>query len=384
MNLPAAPSSKLPQVGTTIFSVMSKMAADYNAINLSQGFPDFPVDEALINLVHKHMRDGHNQYAPMQGVPALREAISVKMQKCYGKTYDPNTEITITSGATQAIYTAITALVKEGDQVLIFNPAYDCYIPPVLLNGGIPIHHELRAPYFKPNWDEVKKVVSRRTKLIIVNSPHNPSGFIWAKEDMIELEKLVVATGAYVLSDEVYEHIVFDGAMHQSAARFEALAAHSLIVASFGKTFHATGWKLGYICGPSTLMAEFQKVHQFLVFSANTPMQYAIAEYLQDARHYEGISDMYQRRRDLFINALHRSRFTLLPSEGTYFQLLNYSAISKKKEVKFAEELTQKHGVASIPVSVFYPKAKDQFLLRFCFAKGEETLLRAAERLCAL
>ncbi len=378
---PSVPSSKLPQVGTTIFTVMSKMAADHHAINLSQGYPDFAVDEGLMHAVQRHMMEGRNQYAPMQGVAALREAISAKMSKCYGRHYNPDTDITVTAGATQAIYTAITALVKEGDEVLVFTPAYDCYVPPIVLNGGTPVYFELKAPHFRPNWDEVKRHVNRKTKLIIVNTPHNPSGTIWTEEDMLALEKLVVSTGAFVLSDEVYEHIVFDGQQHQSAARFEALAAHSLIVASFGKTFHATGWKIGYICAPPYLMSEFRKVHQYLVFSVNTPMQHALAEYIADEARYNHIASMYQQRRDFFLRALEGSRFTAEPAQGSYFQLLNYSAISKKKELKFAEELTQKHGVAAIPVSAFYPQAKDQMVLRFCFAKNEETLSAAAEKL---
>lgn len=385
MITPAAPSTKLPQTGTTIFAVMSKMAAEHGALNLSQGFPDFPVSEELIELVEKYMREGRNQYAPLEGTPALRQAISAKMQKLYnGRNYDPETEITVTSGATQAIFTAITALVKEEDEVIVFTPAYDCYVPPILLSGGKPVFVELEAPHFRPDWDEVKKRVNRKTKLIIINSPHNPSGTVWTADDMRALEKLVVSTGAYVLSDEVYEHIVFDGAEHQSAARFEALASHSLIVASFGKTFHATGWKMGYICAPKALMKEFRKVHQYIVYCVNHPMQAALADFLGNEANYTGISSMYQARRDFFINALEGSKFKITPSQGTYFQLLNYSEISRKKEVKFAEELTKVHGVASIPVSVFYPQPREQYVLRFCFAKGEETLIAAAEKLKAL
>lgn len=381
---PVFPSSKLPQTGTTIFTVMSKMAADHGAINLSQGFPDFPVDEVLIDLVHKHMREGRNQYAPMQGVQELREAISVKMEKLYGHSYNPDSEITVTAGATQAIYTAITALVKEEDEVMIFTPAYDCYVPPVVLNGGTPVYVELTRPNFRPDWEEVKKRVNRKTKLIILNSPHNPTGAVWHEDDMKQLEKIVVSTGAFVLSDEVYEHIIFDGARHESAARYPGLVAHTLIVASFGKTFHATGWKMGYIAGPAYLMSEFRKVHQYLVFSVNTPVQYALAEYLRDASHYEGISAMYEQRRNLFLEAIKGSRFKAIPSRGTYFQLLNYSDITRKKEVNFAEELTKKHGVAAIPVSVFYPQPKDNHVLRFCFAKNEDTLREAAAKLNAL
>ncbi len=360
------------------------MASECGAINLSQGFPDFPVDSKLIDLVSKYMHEGMNQYAPMQGLPALRSALSGKIERCYGRHYAADAEITITAGATQAIYTAITALVKEGDEVIIFTPAYDCYAPPVLLNGGKPVYVELPAPHFKPDWDEVKKRVNRKTKLIIINSPHNPSGAIWSANDMRELEKLVVNTGAFVISDEVYEHMVFDGQEHHSAARFDALAAHSLIVASFGKTFHATGWKLGYIYGPGALMQEFRKVHQYLVFSVNTPIQCAIAEYLQAPERYESLPAAYQKKRDQFLNAIEGSRFKAIPTEGTYFQLLSYKAISRRKEVNFAEELTRKHGIASIPISVFYPQGKEQCLLRFCFAKGEQTLYEAAEKLKAV
>ena len=381
MQSPVDISSKLPKLGTTIFTVMSKMAAETGAINLSQGFPDFPADVHLIELVEKHMREGRNQYAPMAGVEVLREEISKKIEKTYGRRYDPETEITVTAGATQAIYTAITALVKEEDEVLIFTPAYDCYVPPILLNGGRPVYVQLKAPHYKVNWDEVKRLVTRKTKLILINSPHNPTGTIWTDEDMRELEKLAVNSDALVLSDEVYEHIVFDGARHESAARYEELAKRSMIVASFGKTFHVTGWKVGYIYGPENLMAEFRKVHQYLVFAVNTPIQHALADYLQSPHHYEGIAEMYQKKRDLFLKALEPGKFKAIPTQGTYFQLLNYSAITKKGELKFAEELTRKNGVAAIPVSVFYHKPLEQFTLRFCFAKSDDTLLEAAEKL---
>lgn len=380
----SVPSSKLPQTGTSIFTVMSQMAAECGAINLSQGFPDFPVDPALIDLAAKYMKEGYNQYAPMAGLSALREAIAEKTRRLHGRTYNPETEVTVTAGATQAIFTAITALVKEEDEVLIFSPAYDCYVPPVLLCGGKPVFAELRAPDFCPDWDEVKRRVNRKTKLIIINTPHNPSGTVWTEDDMRELEKIVVSTGAFVLSDEVYEHIVFDGAEHHSAARFEALAAHSVITASFGKTFHATGWKMGYAIAPEALMREFRKVHQYLVFCVNHPLQRALADYLADEKNYLNVSPMYEARRDYFIKALEGSRFKVVPAQGTYFQLLNYSEISKKSEVKFAEELTRKHGVASIPVSVFYPQPQEQRILRFCFAKHPDTLASAAEKLKAL
>ncbi len=381
MQSPVDISSKLPKLGTTIFTVMSNMASETGAINLSQGFPDFPVDAHLLELVEKNMRDGRNQYAPMAGVEVLREEISKKIEKTYGRHYDPATEITVTAGATQAIYTAITALVKEEDEVLIFTPAYDCYVPPILLNGGRPVYVQLKGPHFKVNWEEVKRLVTRKTKLILINSPHNPTGTIWTDEDMRELEKLAVNSDALVLSDEVYEHIVFDGHRHESAARYEELAKRSMIVASFGKTFHVTGWKMGYIYGPENLMAEFRKVHQYLVFAVNTPIQHALAEYLQSPQHYEGIADMYQKKRDLFLKALEPGKFKATPAQGTYFQLLNYSAITKKGELKFAEELTRKNGVAAIPVSVFYHKPLEQFMLRFCFAKSDDTLLEAAEKL---
>lgn len=381
MLAPADLHSKLPNTGITIFSVMSKMAADFNAINLSQGFPDFPIDPLLASMAQKHIEEGRNQYAPMQGLPALRQSLAQKIQRSYGRKYDPDKEITITAGATQAIYTAISALVREGDEVIVFTPAYDCYVPAILMNGGKPVYVQLRSPNFEVHWEEVKKVVNRKTRLIIINTPHNPTGIVWSEDDMRELEKLVVNSDALVLSDEVYEHIVFDGCKHHSAACFDELARRSVIIASFGKTFHVTGWKIGYICGPENLMAEFRKVHQYLVFSVNTPLQYAIHDYLADETRYTGVAGMYQKKRDLFLSALEPGRFEARPSMGTYFQLLNYSNMSKKSETKFAEELTKKHGVASIPVSVFYHNPLEQFVLRFCFAKSDEVLLEAAGRL---
>jgi len=379
MRSPVDISTKLPKVGTTIFTVMSKMAADHGAINLSQGFPDFEVDPVLSDLVTKYLKEGKNQYAPMQGVPGLREALSSKIEKTYGTSYDPDKEINITAGATQAIFTAITALVKEEDEVIVFTPAYDCYVPPIILNHGKPVYVQLKAPDYKVNWDEVKKVITRKTRMIIINTPHNPTGTIWSKEDMAELEKLAVSSDALVLSDEVYEHIVFDGEEHWSAARFPELAKRSLIVGSFGKTFHVTGWKLGYIYGPANLISEFRKVHQYLVFTVNTPMQYAIADYLSAPEHYNSIAKMYQNKRDAFLGHLDGSRFRAKPSQGTYFQLLDYSDLSRDGEVKYAEKLTKEHKVASIPVSVFYHKPVEQSMLRFCFAKSDETLEAAAE-----
>ncbi|HKL03287.1 MAG TPA: methionine aminotransferase [Cryomorphaceae bacterium] len=373
--------SKLPDVGTTIFAVMSKMAADSGAINLSQGFPDFPIDPQLTELVYKNMKKGHNQYAPMQGVPALREAIANKIKHTYGADYDPDTEVTVTAGATQGIYTTISALVSEGDEVIVFTPAYDCYLPAVKLNNGTARHYQLSAPDYKVDWQEFRKLVNPRTKLIILNTPHNPTGTVLGESDMQELEEIITNSNAFLLSDEVYEHITFDGQSHASAARYPKLAARSLIVASFGKTFHATGWKIGYIYGPEYLMKEFRKVHQYLVYTINTPMQYALAEYLKSPENYENISSMYEEKRDLFLDSIKGSRFKAIPSGGTYFQLLDYSDISDEKEVPFAEKLTKEHGVAAIPVSVFYENKREQQVLRFCFAKNDETLIEAANKL---
>jgi len=384
MRSPVDISTKLPQVGTTIFTVMSRMAHDHGAINLSQGFPDFDVDPVLIDLVTKHMKEGRNQYAPMGGAPVLREAIAKKTYELHGASYDPDTEITVTAGATQAIHTAITALIKEEDEVIVFTPAYDCYVPPIILNHGKPVYVQLKAPDFRVDWEDVKKVITRKTKLIIINSPHNPSGAVWDEDDMKQLEKLAMNSDALVLSDEVYEHIVFDGKKHWSASKFPELAKRSLVVGSFGKTFHVTGWKLGYILAPENLMKEFRKVHQYLVYCVSAPMQYAIADYLEVPDRYNNIAAMYQEKRDTFLNHIKDSRFKARPSSGSYFQLLNYSAISKMGEVKFAEKLTKEHGVASIPVSVFYHQPVEQFTLRFCFAKSDETLEKAAAILKAL
>ncbi|MEM9053126.1 MAG: methionine aminotransferase [Bacteroidota bacterium] len=377
MRSPVDISTKLPKVGTTIFTVMSKMAQDHGAINLSQGFPDFEVDPLLISFVSKEMRDGNNQYAPLAGAMPLREAIAKKTKDLHGANYNPETEITVTAGATQAIFTAITALVKEEDEVIVFTPAYDCYVSPIILNGGKPVYVQLKGPDFKVNWGDVKKVVTRKTRLIIINSPHNPSGSVWSEEDMKELEKLATNSDALVLSDEVYEHIVFDGKKHWSASKFPELAKRSLVVASFGKTFHVTGWKLGYIIAPENLMKEFKKVHQYLVFCVNAPMQLAIANYLEEPSRYNDIAKMYEKKRDTFLAQLEGSRFKFKPTEGSYFQLLDYSSISKLDEVKFAEKLTKENGVASIPVSVFYHQPLEQNCLRFCFAKSDETLEKA-------
>lgn len=376
-------SSKLPDVGTTIFTIMSKLAVDHGAVNLSQGFPDFECSQKLIERVENYMKKGMNQYAPMPGVISLREAISKKTELLYGYKYDPDTEITVTAGATQAIFTAISAFVKENDEVIIFEPAYDCYQPAIQLNGGKTLYSRLQMPDYSINWDEVKKLISQRTRMIIINSPHNPTGAVLKKEDMITLQKLVEGTSIIILSDEVYEHIIFEGE-HQSVVRFSKLAERSLIISSFGKTYHTTGWKVGYCLAPALLMAEFRKVHQFNVFSVNTPVQYAIADHLHDEAEYIGLADFYRQKRDMFSSMLKGSRFTLLPCSGTYFQLLGYEHISDEKDTEMAKKMTIENKIASIPISVFYHSSVDNKVLRFCFAKNEQTLEKAAKILHAV
>ena len=373
--------SKLPKTGTTIFTIMSGLANEHKAINLSQGFPGFPVSDELIALVNEQMKKGFNQYAPMPGVMALRERIAEKVSKLYTYDYNADTEITITAGGTQAIFTAITAVVREGDEVLIFDPAYDSYAPSVLLAGGIPVHIDLKAPEYKINWTEVKKMINQRTRMIILNTPQNPTGSVLSAKDMMQLEKLTNNSDIIILSDEVYEHIIFDGLEHQSVMRYPKLAERSFVVFSFGKTFHATGWKTGYVLAPANLMAEFRKVHQFNVFAANTPIQYALAEFMKNENHYKGIEKFYQQKRDQFQKMLAPSRFNILPCHGSYFQLLDYSKITDEKDTEYAKRLTIENGVASIPVSVFYQRGIDNKLLRFCFAKDDNTLEQAAERL---
>jgi methionine transaminase len=378
MKYPNLINSKLPNVGTTIFTVMSKLAADHNAINLSQGFPDFNCDEQLVSLVNKYMTAGQNQYAPMAGLIGLREMLAEKTQALYGAVYHPETEITITAGATQAIYTAISAIIRENDEVIIFEPAYDCYQPAIELNGGKTIYMQLKAPNYTIDWEEVKKVMNHHTKMIIINTPHNPTGSILSKEDLLMLEKLTKDTDIIIISDEVYEHIIFDGQPHQSVARFPKLAERSFIISSFGKTYHTTGWKIGYCVAPQNLMAEFRKVHQFLVFSCNTPIQLALAEFLKQREPYLQLGNFYQQKRDYFIQHIKNSKFELIPAAGTYFQLLNYKKLSKEKDTDYAIQLTKEFGIASIPISVFYHEQEDNQVLRFCFAKKEETLEKAA------
>ena len=373
--------SKLPKVSTSIFTIMSKMALDHGAINLSQGFPDFEVDKELIDLVLQQMQKGHNQYAPMAGVPALREQISNLTFDLYGTRYNPETEITVTSGATEALFCAITALVQEEDEVLVIEPAYDSYIPAIELSGGNPVTVSLEYPDYTIDWEKVKKIINQRTRVIIINSPHNPTGSTLKESDLQELEKLVENNDIFVISDEVYEHILFDGQSHQSIARFPGLVDKSMIISSFGKTFHATGWKVGYCLAPERLTTEFRKVHQYVTFSTITPIQYALAEYMQDRTRITQLGAYYQQKRDYFLELMQDSPFKPLQSEGSYFQLMSYEGISDEADTDFAARLTRDYGVASIPVSVFYRNREDHKVLRFCFAKQNETLEAASKKL---
>lgn len=374
--------SKLPNLETTIFSIMSALAHKHNAINLSQGYPNFKSDQKLIDLVSKAMNSGHNQYAPMPGGFKLREAITNKYDLLYNSTYHPENEITVTAGATQAIFSAITAFIKPNDEVIVFRPAYDCYIPTVELNGGKVVSIQLKNPDYKVNWNEVKQKISSKTKMIIINTPHNPSGTVFSKNDMLQLQELTQGTNIIILSDEVYEHIIFDNEKHQSVCLFPDLKSRSFITASFGKTFHNTGWKIGYCCAPKDLMEEFRKVHQFNVFSVNHPIQIALAEYLNTPNHYLELPELFQEKRDLFLGLIKGSRFTFTPSKGTYFQILDYSNISDENDFDLAIRLTKENGIASIPISVFNENKLDNKVLRFCFAKTDDTLKRGAEILC--
>ena len=373
--------SRLPQVGTTIFSVMSALAAQCGAVNLGQGFPDFDCDSALLDAVGQAMRAGHNQYAPMAGVPALRQAVATKIEATHARPYCPEAEITITAGATQAILTAILAIVHPGDEVIVLDPCYDSYVPNIALAGGVAVRVPLTPGTFRPDFDKISAAITPRTRAIIINSPHNPSATTWSEGDMRQLQDLLAPTDILLISDEVYEHMVFDGATHQSAARFDGLAARAFIVSSFGKTFHVTGWKVGTVAAPAPLMAEFRKVHQFNVFSVNTPMQYGLAHYLQDPAPYLQLSAFYQAKRDLFRQGLEGSRLRLLPATGTYFQCVDISAVSDLSEADFCQWLTREVGVAAIPLSAFYGDGFDQRVVRFCFAKQDDTLRAAIERL---
>jgi methionine transaminase len=381
-------TSRLPQVGTTIFTVMSALATEHRAVNLGQGFPDFGCDPALLDAVDAAMRAGHNQYPPMTGVPALREAMASKVEKLYGRRYDANSEITVTAGATQAILTAILAIVHPGDEVVVLEPCYDSYVPNIALAGGTVVRVPLKPGSFRPDFDAIAAAITPRTRAILVNSPHNPSGMCWTDAEMRQLDDLLAPTDVLLISDEVYEHMVFDGQLHHSAARYPGLAARAFIVSSFGKTYHVTGWKVGTVLAPAPLMAEFRKVHQFNVFTVNTPMQHALAAYMANPAPYLDLPAFYQRKRDLFRDGLAGTRFKLLPGEGTYFQCVDISALAVPErdlpEADFCRWLTQEIGVAAIPLSAFYGNGFDQKVIRFCFAKKDETLGEALKRLSRL
>ncbi|HNZ91248.1 MAG TPA: pyridoxal phosphate-dependent aminotransferase [Acidovorax sp.] len=379
-NTPTFPS-KLPQVGTTIFTVMSALAAEHGAVNLGQGFPDFECDPTLVNAVTQAMRAGHNQYPPMPGVPALREAVSSKIEALHGRKYCPSTEITITAGATQAILTAILAIVHTGDEVIVLDPCYDSYAPNIELAGGTVVRVPLTPGTFRPDFARIGAAITPRTRALIINSPHNPSATVWSVADMLALQDLLAPTNILLISDEVYEHMVFDSAEHQSAARFPGLYARAFVVSSFGKTFHVTGWKVGTVAAPESLTTEFRKVHQFNVFTVNAPMQHGLAEYLKDPAPYLQLPAYYQAKRDLFRQGLEGSRLKLLPSKGTYFQCVDISAVSNLNESDFCQWLAREVGVAAIPLSAFYGDGFDQGVVRFCFAKKEDTLMKALERL---
>ncbi len=371
-------TSKLPNVGTTIFTEMSALANAHNAVNLSQGFPNFQTDQRLSDLVTEAMNKGLNQYAPMRGVLVLREEISLKFKRLYNSTYNPESEIVITSGATQAIFTIISAFVHQDDEVILFKPAYDCYQPAIELNKGRVVPIQLEHPNYRVDWQEVEGKINSKTKMIVVNTPQNPSGTIFSKEDMLNLERLTKGTNIIVLSDEVYEHMIYDDQSHQSVCLFPELKKRSFITASFGKTFHNTGWKIGYCCAPSELMDEFVKVHQFNVFSANHPIQVALAEYLKTPEHYLELPKFFQQKRDLFLSLIQDANFDFIPSQASYFQLLDYSKITDENDVDFAIRLTKEFKIASIPMSVFNENNLDFKVLRFCFAKTDETLKAAA------
>jgi len=377
-------ASKLPTVGTTIFTVMSRLAAEHHAINLSQGFPDFDCAPELRALLAKYVNAGFNQYAPMAGILPLREAIAAKVEALYGTSYDPEHEVTVVPGATYAIFTAVAALVRPGDEVLLFEPAYDSYAPAVEVAGARPQYVQLRYPDYSIDWDAVQRAITPRTRMMIINTPNNPTATVLSGEDLRMLEGILRATGIVVVSDEVYEHIVFDGHRHQSVASFPGLAERSIVVSSFGKTYHVTGWKVGYALAPRELMAEFRKVHQFNAFVTNSPVQYALAEYMQNRDAYLSLAAFYQKKRDYFLEGVGASRFRPLPSRGTFFQNLCYDAVSDERDTDLAIRLTRERGIASIPVSVFYREPPAHRVLRFCFAKSEDTLARGAEILCRL
>ena len=370
--------SKLPDVGTTIFTIMSKMAADHGAINLSQGFPNFEVDPILKDLVDHYIKTDHNQYAPMTGIPELRKAIADKKKLLYDIDLDADQEITITNGATEAIYSTISALISSGDEVIVFEPAYDSYVPAIQVNNGITRPIRLKSPNYKIDWAEVRRTVTDRTRMFIFNTPHNPTGSIWSEEDIQELRAITKDTDIFVLSDEVYQHLIYDGAQHESVLRYDDLYQRSIVAMSFGKTFHATGWRIGYVIAPPLISSEIRKVHQFNTFSINRPLQHALADYLSIPDRYLSLNMFFQKKRDLFIDAIKDSRFKLLPCHGTYFILASYQDISDKDDQSFARWMTKERGVAVIPISSFYTDDTDEQIIRFCFAKTDDLLLRAA------
>lgn len=374
-------ASKLPDVGTSIFTVMSRLANEHQAINLSQGFPDFDCDPALVDAVVRAMRAGHNQYAPMPGVLALREAIAAKVEQCYGPRYDPAAEVLVTSGATAGLYATLTALVRPGDEVVVFEPCYDSYVPVIRLSGGTPVFASLRYPDYRVDWDEVRRAVTSKTRLILINTPHNPTGTVLSPGDMRQLAAIVDGTDIIVVSDEVYEHIIFDGHRHESVLRYPEIRSRAVAISSFGKTYHTTGWKVGYAVAPAPILAEITRVHQFVTFTVHTPSQVGIAEYMAADPAASVLPAFYQEKRDQFLSLTAGSRFKPLPCHGTYFQLMDYSAVSKDDDRATAEWLLETHGVASIPVSAFLYKDTGGPVLRFCFAKKAETLEAAAERL---
>jgi methionine aminotransferase len=381
--MPASVSvtSKLPDVGVSIFAVMTRLANEHGAINLSQGFPDFDCDPALVEAVAAAMRAGHNQYAPMPGVLALREALAAKIQRCYGATFDPLTEIQIVSGATAGLYATLSAFVHPGDEVVLFEPCYDSYVPVIRLSGGVPVFASLRYPDYRVDWDEVKRAITPRTRAILVNTPHNPTGIAWTADDMRQLAALVDGTEILLIGDEVYEHVIFDGREHQSLLRYPDLRSRACVISSFGKTYHTTGWKVGYCIAPKPILAEVQRVHQFMTFTVHTPSQVAFAEFVSRDPEASTLPAFYQQKRDQFLQLIEGSRFTPLACEGTYFQLLDYSAISRERDTDMAMRLLKENGVASIPCSAFLYKDAGGPVLRFCFAKKDSTLRAAAERL---
>jgi methionine aminotransferase len=374
-------ASKLPATGLSIFAVMSRLAEEHGAINLSQGFPDFDCAPELVEAVTRHMRDGHNQYAPMQGVRVLREALSRKIELLYGRRYDPATEILVTSGATEGLYSTLTALVRAGDEVVLFQPAYDSYAPTVQLSGGTPVFVTLRGPEYRIDWDEVRRAVTPRTRVIVINSPHNPTGTILDRADIRELARVLQGTDTLVVSDEVYEHIVFDGARHESLARHPEIAERAVVISSFGKTYHATGWKVGYCAAPEAIATEIGRVHQFVTYAVNGAVQRAYAEFVERDPACGGLASFYQAKRDRFLALLEGSRFRPLRCRGTYFQMVDYSVITTERDADFVNRLVTQHGVAAIPISPFLSGVDPGPVLRFCFAKRDETLERAAERL---